>query len=398
MAAINPPAFLQAGSYSARLDRLYNNTAPSWPDMNSLIITARQGFYSGHVPAYTNGAGMDVVIGPFMGLVRNTFVSASGDYKIASDANNTLTPAASSPTLNRNDILGFRVRDNFYDASGLNEVVPAIVQGANSAGVPSDPALPNAFIPVLRAVVGAGVTVPTLQSLIVRTSNDGSVLPIGSLAERALIVNPWLGARITRTDMGWDETWDGTAWRTENFVLTAASANVTNPRVGQIIILTTNSIAYRWSGSTWDAVALMDIPPSGTWRQNAAFPIAATTDTKLTWDTVARAPVGGLVHLAGNFTLPKIGKYDFNVSTRYNTPQALYLWVGPSASSLGARGKTATPTGALNLSFSASVDVLVPNEQWSVYAWAGGATSLGRENSSTDDWPPYVSIKYTGVL
>jgi len=395
---ITPPAFLQAGSYSARLDRLYNNTAPSWADMNSLIITARQGFYSGHVPAYTNGAGMDVVVGPCMGLIRNTFVSASGDYKFANDSNITFTPAASSPTLNRYDILGFRVRDNFYDALGFNEIIPVVIQGANSAGVPTDPALPNAFIPVLRAVVNAAATAPILQSLIVRTSNDGSVLPIGSLAERNLIINPWLGARITRTDMGWDETWDGTAWRTENFVLTAASANVTNPRVGQIIILTTNGIAYRWSGSTWDAVALMDVPPSGTWRQNASFPIPATTDTKLTWDTVARTAAGGIVYSAGNFTLPKIGKYDFHVAVRYNVAQALYLWVAPSASSLGARGKMSTPSGSLNLSMSASVDVLVPNEQWSVYAWAGGATNLVRENSSTDDWPPYVSIKYTGTL
>lgn len=398
MPLITPPGFLQGGSYSAKMDRLYNNSAPSWPDLNSLLATARQGFYSGHVPAFINGTGMDIIIGPCMGLIRNTFASASGDYKFVNDNNITVTPAASSPTLNRNDIVGFQVRDNFYDALGFNEIIPVVVQGANSAGVPSDPALPNAFIPVLRAVVNAASTSPVLQSMVVRTSNDGSVLPIASLAERALIVNPWLGARITRTDKGWDETYDGTAWRTENFVLTAALADITNPRVGQVAILTTDSFAYRWNGSAWVSVALMDVPPSGTWRQNASFPIPATTDTKLTWDTVARTPVGGIVHSAGNFTLPKIGKYDFNVSVRYSAAQALYLWVGPSASSLGSRGKTSTPSGSLNLSIQAEVDVLVPNEQWSVYCWAGGATNLVRENSSTDDWPPYVSIKYAGSL
>jgi hypothetical protein len=173
---------------------------------------ARQGFFPDRFPAYSNPSGMDVVIGPCAGVIANTFASDAGDYNFSNPSNLTLTPAASSPTQNRHDILGFRVMDNFYDSSGLNSIVPAVIQGTNAAGAPSDPALPASFIPVVRAVINATVTVPTLQDMRVKTVMAGGLLPIGSGAERTAIGTPYAGMLIPRTDTATVELYNGSAW------------------------------------------------------------------------------------------------------------------------------------------------------------------------------------------
>lgn len=398
MGVLTPPGFVQAGSYSAKLDRVYNNTAATWADVNALNITARQGWYSGHVPPYINSTGMSIIIGPGIGIVRNTFASASGDYKVAIDSNTTVTPDASDPTLNRYDIVGFQVKDNFYDGSGLNQVAPAIIKGTNSAGVPSDPALPNAFIPVLRAVVNAGVTAPTLQSLVVRTSNDGSVLPIASVTERAGLVSMWPGARITRTDKLWDETYDGTAWRTENGVLCSALADITNPRVGQIAVLSTDNIAYRYNGSGWDAAFYTGRKPQGEWRRNANFSVVGGADRKMSnWDTVITTPFE-ITHSAGDFTFARSGVYQLTTSNRRAANSEFYMWWGKPSDSNINRGKQSSPNGgALSASMQTTARITA-GDVWCVWYWSSGTVNLVRETATAEDYTPYAHIRYMDPL
>lgn len=212
MTLLTPPGHLQAGVYSALLDRMYIHTVPSLRDF-AATHGAKQGFYPSRVPAFSVVGGMTVAVGACAGLIANTFIADGGDYKFANPSNFQVVLAGSSPTLNRNDIIGIQVKDNFYDASGLNQVAPAVIQGANSAGAPSDPALPASFIPVMRAVVSAGVTSPTLQSLITRTALDSGLLPIGSDTERTALGTPYSGYPILRTDQyGMVQMWNGSSW------------------------------------------------------------------------------------------------------------------------------------------------------------------------------------------
>lgn len=214
MTLLSPPGYLQAGTYSALLDRMYDGTISTVRSFG-LEIGSRRGFLPSRQPTFSVVSGMDVVFSSCAGVIANTFTTAGGDYKFANPDNIQVTLAGSSPTLNRHDIIGIQVKDNFYDSSGQNEVIPVVLQGTESAGTPSDPAWPPSFIPVCRAVVSAGATSPTLQSMITRTSHDGGLLPIDSDSERAGIGTPYVGMPIIRTDR-WGEIqmWTGGAWVT----------------------------------------------------------------------------------------------------------------------------------------------------------------------------------------
>lgn len=182
----SPPAFLQAGSYSALSDRLHLITATALRD-SPAGHRARQGFYADRSPLYANPSAMNWTIGFCAGVIANTFTADGGDYGFVNPNNINGSFAAASPTQNRYDILGFQVKDNFYDSSGLNQVIPAVIQGANSAGTPVDPALPASFIPIVRAVINAAATTPVLQSLIVKTVPSMAILPITNNTERAAL-------------------------------------------------------------------------------------------------------------------------------------------------------------------------------------------------------------------
>lgn len=214
MTLLTPPGFLQGGTYSALLDRMYNGTIKTVRSF-SLTHGSRRGFFPSRVPTFSVVSGMTVAVSPCAGLIDNTFTSNGGDYLFANPSNFQVVLAASSPTLNRYDIIGIQVKDNFYDSSGLNEVAPAVLQGTNSAGTPTDPAIPAGFIPVARAVVNAGVTSPTLQSLVTQAVMDGGLLPIASDVERTSLGTPYAGYPILRTDQfGMVQMWTGSTWVT----------------------------------------------------------------------------------------------------------------------------------------------------------------------------------------
>jgi hypothetical protein len=209
---LSPPGYLQAGVYSALLDRMYINTVPTLRDFGQ-AHRARQGFYPSRVPTFSVVSGMTVAISACAGLIANTFIADGGDYKFSNPSALQVVHAGSSPTLNRHDIVGFQVQDNFYDSSGQNQAIPTVVQGVNSAGTPTDPAMPASFVPVYRAVIAAGSTSPTLQSLIQRTTHDGGLLPIASDSERSALGTPHAGFPILRTDQyGTVQMWTGSTW------------------------------------------------------------------------------------------------------------------------------------------------------------------------------------------
>lgn len=306
MTLLTPPGHLQAGTYTAQRDRMFLHTAETFPDLG-VTLAARQGFYSGRVPSFANAGGMNVNVGACAGIIQNTFASAAGDYKFVNDGTIGFTSAAASPTLNRYDVYGFQVKDNFYDASGLNSIIPVVLQGANSAGTPADPAFPASFIPVARGVINAAVTTPTLQSLLRTTVNDGGVLTIGSATERNAISTPWPGLYIVRAARGWTEWWDGTGWHVEGVAQLASVADrdgasgITTPYNGQMCVTLD-------TGTTWIRLAGVWSPLLGTAVSNTQNTSGTTTSGAFvatltggtTCSTTFVAPASGKVMIANN--------------------------------------------------------------------------------------------------
>lgn len=259
MTVLTPPGYVQGGTYTAKLDRVYLSTLGKIPNL-AATFSARQGFFGGRVPTYANPSAMNITMSACGAVIANTFASASGDYLLANDASVQVTLAAASPTQNRYDIIGFQVKDNLFDSSGLNTAVPAVIQGANSAGTPSDPTLPASFIPVLRAVVNATNTSPfALQSLIRKTSSDGGLLRVASVTERAEIT-AHDGMQIYREDRDWVEIYDGTgAWRVQGTAVCSSTADrnsaITNPYNGQLAITTDSDTLWQYDSSAWSCLA-----------------------------------------------------------------------------------------------------------------------------------------------
>lgn len=303
MTVLTPPGYVQGGTYTAKLDRVYVATLGNIANL-SASFSARQGFFGGRVPAFANPSAMNITMGACGAVVANTFASASGDYLMANDATVQVTLAASSPTQNRHDIIGFQVKDNLFDSSGLNTAVPAVIQGSNSAGTPSDPPLPASFIPVLRAVVNATNTSPfALQSLIRKTAADGGLVKIANVTERAELAG-YDGLAIYREDRDWVEIYDGSAWRVQGVAVCASTADrttaITNPYTGQLSITTDTDHLWTYDGAT------------SQWR----YAVPGTVIGGKVRTTNAGATSGSTeLQVVDTGTLPLIGNSWFKIDT-----------------------------------------------------------------------------------
>lgn len=234
MAILNPPAYLQAGTYPASSDRLHQISARFYPTaLSSSDVAARSGVLSGQSGRQFNHSMTlwDVNIGKGIGVVENTFTAQGGDYLVLNTATQTLAVTPSSPTTNRIDIIGVRIQDAFYSGA-VNSGDLAVVQGTPAAGSPSDPALPSSFLPLWRVTVSAGTTTGVLADLRKRTATMGSVYApfSGQLADVGTTVGevqllPALGVYPARL-----RVWDGSTWKgTTPWAFAPAAITAVNP-------------------------------------------------------------------------------------------------------------------------------------------------------------------------
>lgn len=231
MTIVNPAAFIQAGSYSALMDRLHITSCRFLPiGSSTTATTARGGFLMGQSNrmANYNMVTWDVTVGPFAAIVQNTFAANAGEYLVLNTSNTVVSVAASSTTTNRIDIIGVRVQDAFY-AGALNQADVVVVAGTPTAGAPSDPALPSSFLPIVRVTVNANSVTGVTADLRSRQSPLGAVYQpyTPQLTDNGTVIGetqllPAAGVYPARL-----RTWDGAAWRgVTNYAF--APASITN--------------------------------------------------------------------------------------------------------------------------------------------------------------------------
>ena len=118
------------------------------------------------------------------------------------------------------------------------------------------------------------------------------ILPVANATARNALTPVWDGFTIYRVDMDWLEIYDGAAWRVQGTQATASLANITNPMVNQMAMLTTDLTIYRWTGAAWVRLA----QDSVTDRQAVAF--GTTTSTSYTSTLGASGVVAGKAFVA----------------------------------------------------------------------------------------------------
>lgn len=148
MSIINPPAWLQAGSYDARTDRtMVGNMIKSPGVVSPTDIAITQSVTPGMSVVASSGGGY--VTRPGNDLLF-------GVYAVRNDGNYTKTITASHATLTRIDLIVLRVYDAQY--AGASNLADIEVIPGTPAGSPVAPTMPDAAIELARVTVAGGAT------------------------------------------------------------------------------------------------------------------------------------------------------------------------------------------------------------------------------------------------
>lgn len=252
------------------------------------------------------------------------------------------------------------------------------------------PSLPYSGQGIYETDTGRVLVYSTGQWRFVAAAN----MTVANQAARDALAPIWAGFTVWRIDKSWSETYDGAAWRVPNGVTTGNLADITNPVTGQVAILSTDRLEYRWTGAAWQSTRLVSPAPSII-RRLAATPAFTNVNFKIPFDTIVGTAVE-VTHNAGDFTFARSGNYRFTASIRYSTSAVVYLWFAKSTNSAGNRGKTSSGPG-VNLATSAEVPVTA-GEVWSVWAWSSVANAFARESANAEDMASYFSAYYSSPL
>lgn len=180
MALINPPAWLQQGSYPARTDRLV---------IKSIVPNA--GVVDGLAVVQTSGVSMGVRIGSGRAFIEGTSTTLQGMYNAVNDAFTTVPLVGSDSTFPRYDLIVLQIRD--ADVSGsTNEAVFLPITGTPSSN-PQVPAAPSSSLVLARVLVAANAS--TISNAAITdtrlfTASGGGIIWVPDEAARLRLGNP----------------------------------------------------------------------------------------------------------------------------------------------------------------------------------------------------------------
>jgi hypothetical protein len=183
------------------------------------------------------------------------------------------------------------------------------------------------------------------------------------------------GFTIYRSDKGFYEVYNGTVWRVcEWYVAVAALADITDPRVGQMALLTTDLWEYRWSGSAWLAIRSTGAVPGGEWLITGAQTIpTAGADSKITATSAVQGTAVNCSYTTGVLTLSAAGVWQVEFALEVtNATSHHWAWLSDNTGTPRYCG-SAHPGGLYSGSFSKSV---TSGTTMALWAWAELASDL----------------------
>lgn len=343
MALINPPAWLQQGSYPAKTDRQV---------IESIIPV--EGVVSGLAVTQTPTASMSVNISAGKGFVAGTSVALQGMYNVINDAPSSIALPGSNVTNPRYDLIVISIND--ADVAGsTNSAEFKVISGVPSSS-PAVPSIPPSTLVLARIYVGAGVSTITSASITdvrLHTAARGGIIQVPDAASRL---------RITTYPVLVEESSTGILWRN--------------------------------SGSGWAQVHPVPVISHAWLVKTTAFNIPPATPAVVTaWDTVDTAGMS-FNNSTGTITVSTAGWYDVRIDFHWagstgggRTAQILRTRSGADVSILGDNkdhsGTRPTPMIATATVLLAAGDTL----RLSIVHSA--STSIGPEVASQ---PVYFSV------
>lgn len=149
---IDTPTWLQNGTYSARLDRIFSDVLFTEgvlrPGAGQLLVSP------------SSPAAMSVSVAAGYAAIQGDDIADQGKYLVRSTAAETVTITAAPGANSRIDLIVLRVNDPDAGGPAGNNATLVAIAGTPAAS-PSPPALPASAIPLAQVLVAAGTTAIT---------------------------------------------------------------------------------------------------------------------------------------------------------------------------------------------------------------------------------------------
>lgn len=214
------PAWLQAGSYNAEIDRFVGtgllNPATALTGRGGVRRVVGTEFQvTASLPA-----SMQVQVAPGMAFVQGGYSATQGVYTVVNDATFSVTISAASSTNPRIDLVVLEVLDQAYAGSSNLAQVRVVTGVASSSPVP--PSVTGSYIVLAQILVPTSAsTISSTNVVDVRPFGGGlnTPVPVRTITERNALTNKYDGLRVFMMDNAWeintyvDGQWYGSAPR-----------------------------------------------------------------------------------------------------------------------------------------------------------------------------------------
>lgn len=334
MALINPPAWLQQGSYSANTDRQL---------IGSIVPVA--GVVEGFSVIQSPTPSMSISVTAGKAFVSGSIVSNQGMYNVVNDSPVSLTIPASNATNPRRDIIVVTVND--ADVSGtVNSVNFQVISGTPSTS-PSSPSTPASSILLASIFVAAGassIVTTAISDRRVFTSTSGGVISVPDAAARLRIADPIPGKSIIVAEASSGLTWKntGSSWSpfgVNAYVCTSAT-RPSDPPVGMLIYETDTARTFVYGAS-----------PNPRWRFVSGPPIMTATsgsaNLTTSWTQITGSPTVTIPE-TGEYSITVRGVYNFSIAANSYVRGSLGLWQNSTSwGEFSSSHVTSTNSGSL---------------------------------------------------
>lgn len=321
MTVVNPPAWLQQGTYPARTDRLV---------MGSVVSSSGRVSASDMIVTQSSTPGMRVTVSAGKAWILGTSVSYQGVYNLVNDGPIDVNIAASSTINPRKDIIVGRIQDAAVSGSTNLGSIEVITGTASSS--PVTPTVPA------NSIVLAEVLVAANASAIVTANIDRTMAPVAAFFSemvKSTVVctsttrptgsQQYVGLSIFETDTLREWMWTGSNW--------SYRGGGPGPSAG-----VGGTAALAW-GNTSGLV--YNMAPLAGFFDTAYYSFVNGTNTS-TGDRIKVTQSGRYAVQIAVFT-DKVGAYYAEARPRFN-PSSVPLFAHQADGNAGGWGKLTTTT------------------------------------------------------
>ena len=252
VALVQPPTWLQNGSYSARMDRnlvdLFFTEGVLAPGAGDFEVVE------------TSPLSNSVAIQAGRAVVTGDDEANQGKYLCVNETTLNLPLAAAPVADSRIDLIYLRVNDPVAGGPAGNNATIEVLAGTPSV-TPVAPATPSTAIPLAEILRTVGDTfVDNSMITDVRTPASGQTFTVRSNFEilttaQRLALTPYAGQSVFDSDDAIVYTWDGANWVAMGIpAVTTVERNLLTPYIGQIVYNTDSLALEFYNGTSWQPV------------------------------------------------------------------------------------------------------------------------------------------------